>query len=66
MRFSEKTEYKNFYKVRNNTSVNNQKKFKGKVGKTVKHFDNIKDAARWVDIFLISINKEPVNFFTRY
>ena len=66
MKFSEKTEYKYVYKVKSNKSVNNQKsQFKGKVGKSSKYFDNLKDAAKWVDLYLISIKKEPVNILVR-
>jgi len=66
MKFSEKTEYKHVYKVKNNRSVNNQKtQFLGKVGKVSKSFDNLKDAAKWVDLYLISKNKEPVNILVR-
>jgi hypothetical protein len=66
MKFSEKTEYKYVYKVRNGQSVNNLKsQFKAKVGKRQKYFDNLKDAAKWVDLCLISMKKEPVNILVR-
>ena len=66
MKFSEKTEYKYVYRVKNNTCVNSTKtQFLGKVGKTQKYFDNLKDAAKWVDLYLISIKKEPVNILVR-
>jgi len=66
MKFSVKTEYKYVYLVKNNTTVNNENtKYRGAVCGKYSYFDNIKDAAKWVDLRLIEQGKEPVNILVR-
>lgn len=58
------TEYKNVYRF--NSDVENKPLFKARI---IKHgpcyFDNVKDAAKQVDRWLIDLGKEPVNILRK-
>lgn len=59
-----KSRYKYVYFNKRQT-VNDPLVWKGKVGRVQRNFKTEHEAAKWVDLRLISLGKEPVNILKR-
>jgi hypothetical protein len=68
---TQKTDYFGVSEVKNPSSKWANKRYQGsfynqKTGRhSFKYFDNMRDAAKWVDLQLIRVGKDPVNVLIR-